>query len=46
MSDDESICGETFDHAEQIIYKDDEVEQWECTRCGAEWYHDLDADEA
>jgi hypothetical protein len=36
----ESICGETFDHAERMTYEDDEVQQWECTHCGAEWWHD------
>ena len=40
----ESVCGETFDHAERMTYKDDDVEQWECERCGAEWYHDIEED--
>jgi hypothetical protein len=36
----ESICGETIDHAQRVTYEDDETQQWECTRCGAEWWHD------
>lgn len=36
----EYICGESYDHTERKTYEDDDVEQWECTDCGAEWYHD------
>ena len=47
MSDneDESVCGETYDHAERLTYEDDEMEQWECTRCGAEWYQDKEVEQ-
>lgn len=39
----ESICGETFDHDENITYSDPTVVQWECRRCGAEGWDYLDA---
>jgi len=45
MSDEESICGETIDHEQRITYEDAETQQWECTRCGAEWWHDKEADD-
>jgi hypothetical protein len=40
----ESICGETVDHEQRITYEDSETVSWECTNCGAEWWHDIDED--
>lgn len=31
-------CGYTTDHETEMVYEDDEVEQYECRRCGAEWW--------
>ena len=38
----EWICGESYDHTERQIHKDEDGEQWECEECGAEWWHDAD----
>ncbi|MFG3127365.1 hypothetical protein ACGFZU_06645 [Streptomyces tendae] len=35
-TDDEEICGETYDHDEEIDYDGPEGVQWSCRRCGAE----------
>lgn len=39
-----SICGDSVDHIERLTYEDAEVQQWECERCGAEWYEDKAAE--
>ena len=39
-ADDEPVCGEIFDHDEQVTFEDDEVTQWTCRRCGAEGWED------
>lgn len=38
----ESVCGESYDHTEEITYEDDELIQWRCTNCGAEGWEDKD----
>lgn len=39
-TDDDEICGETFDHDEVITYDDPDRLQWECRRCGAEVFEE------
>lgn len=39
MSDDETEC-ERLGHDDTITFEDEEAEQWECARCGAEWWED------
>ena len=34
---DEAVCGETIDHDERLTYEDEDLLQWTCDRCGAEW---------
>lgn len=35
------VCGESFDHDEQVIYEDAHLYQWMCRSCGAEgWSED------
>lgn len=41
-ADDTAICGETYDHIQRVTYEDDEIVQWVCERCGAEWWEDRD----
>jgi hypothetical protein len=41
-SEEEWVCGESVDHDERITYEDAETVQWECRRCGAEGWVDLD----
>lgn len=36
MSEDEEVCGETYDHDEMITYNGPDGIQWECRNCGAE----------
>lgn len=33
---DEEVCGETYDHDENITYEGADGVGWECRRCGAE----------
>lgn len=40
----EEVCGETYDHDEQITYEDAEGIQWICNRCGAEGWEELTDD--
>ena len=42
--EDEWVCGESFDHVDRITYEDHETQTWECTNCGAEWYHDKEGE--
>lgn len=39
---DEVICGETIDHDEHLTYEDEDMTQWTCDRCGAEWQEDAE----
>lgn len=36
------ICGESFDHDEDIVFEDNGTRQWICRRCGAEGWEDFD----
>lgn len=38
--EDESICGESYDHDAETTYEDDEILQWICHNCGAEGWED------
>lgn len=40
MTTDPEVCGESHDHDEVVTYRDDETTQYECRRCGAEWWED------
>lgn len=40
MSEDESVCGETYDHDIEVTYEDTEMTQWVCRHCGAEGWED------
>lgn len=42
---DESVCGETVDHEQLITYEDSDTRNYECTRCGAEWWQDKDEEQ-
>ena len=43
MSDeDEPVCGESYDHDEQITYDGPDGVQWVCRECGAEGFEDPD----
>ncbi|WP_405824328.1 hypothetical protein OG705_29440 [Streptomyces sp. NBC_00838] len=35
-ADEEEICGEAYDHDEEIDYDGPDGLQWSCRRCGAE----------
>lgn len=45
MSDEDEICGETIDHDERLIDNRDGVRQYECKRCGAEFFEDDEAED-
>lgn len=36
------ICGESYDHSITVVYEDEELVQWVCDNCGAEGWDDLD----
>lgn len=36
MSDDEMVCGESYDHDLVTTYEAEDGRQYECRRCGAE----------
>lgn len=40
ISDEESVCGESFDHQVEVIYEDMDVTQWMCRRCGVEGWEE------
>lgn len=40
MSGDDEVCGETFDHDEEVTYDEADGRQWMCRRCGAEGWED------
>lgn len=44
--DDENadVCGETYDHEEDLVDESDGMRTYECRRCGAEWWEDEDDD--
>jgi hypothetical protein len=44
-SDDEDICGFTFDHDEEVDYEGPEWTQWHCRRCGAEGWTEPEGEE-
>lgn len=36
-----TVCEEYDEHrGERVTYEDDDVTNWECTACGAEWWVD------
>lgn len=39
---DVNLCGESFDHDEEVTYEDGAGYQWTCRRCGAEGWEDAD----
>jgi hypothetical protein len=43
-SDDEEICGESYDHDLSLISERDGCRTYECRRCGAEIWEDDEAD--
>lgn len=40
MNKDDEVCGETFDHDEEVTYDEADGRQWMCRRCGAEGWED------
>lgn len=42
--DNEEVCGETYDHDEEIDYDGPDGRQWSCRRCGAEGWESRDPD--
>ena len=37
---DDDVCGESYDHEDEVVFEDDEVVQWICRNCGAEGWED------
>lgn len=44
--DDKGVCGDTYDHDEEIEYDEPNGLQWTCRRCGAEGWEPREPDTA
>lgn len=38
--EDSDVCGETYDHDQTIVHEEPGYIQYECRRCGAEFWWD------
>ncbi|MDK0525023.1 hypothetical protein [Streptomyces sp. ML-6] len=45
-TEDEEVCGETYDHDEETEYDGPDGIQWSCRRCGAEGWEPRETDAA
>lgn len=45
MTDDDPVCGETYDHTLRLLDERDGYATYECTECGAEVYEEPDGED-